>query len=138
MDWFVPVRVNRVEKEAIFQSHRVVWTPTVMIMDQDGVEHFRFTGFLPPEELCARIILDGAKAELNLKSLALSAKCLGEVVEKYPGTYAAPEALYYQAVVQFVESHDPKVLRSGLERLKQLFPLSEWTLRAKPYELIEV
>ncbi|MDY6863497.1 MAG: hypothetical protein SV062_11000, partial [Thermodesulfobacteriota bacterium] len=60
-----------------------------------------------------------------------------EVTENYKGTFAVPEAIFYLYVVKFLASHDPKVLREGLERLKKEFPDSEWTLRAKPYELIK-
>jgi len=137
-DWFVPVRISRLEQEALFQTYRVVWTPTVVMIGPDGQEHFRFTGFLPPEELCARLILEGAKTELNLKNYALAVKCLRDVVEKYHGTFAAAEAIFYQGVAAFVQNHDPKGLREGVDRLKKEFPQSEWTLRAKPYELINL
>ena len=115
----------------------MLWTPTIVIVGPDGEEHVRFTGFLPPEELCARLVLDGAKAELNLQNMELAEKCLGDVVEKYSGTHAVPEALFYQGVARFVQTHDPKALRETVDRLRALFPNSESTLRAKPYELIE-
>ncbi|HNU70485.1 MAG TPA: hypothetical protein PLG17_00640 [Thermodesulfobacteriota bacterium] len=135
-DWFVPARINRMEHESVFREHRVFWTPMVMIMDQEGREHFRFTGFLPPTELCARLILDGAKIELSRKDFKLADKCLREVVETYKGTFAAPEAVYYQAVSHYMQRHDASALKKGLETLRQQFPHSEWALRAKPYELI--
>ncbi len=137
-EWFVPVRISRIEQENLFKAYRVAWTPTVAIIGPDGKEHFRFTGFMPPEELCARLILDGAKTELNLENYDLAEKCLRDVIVKYQGTHAVPEAVFYEGVVRFVRSHEPKALRETVDVLTKDFPQSEWTLRAKPYELIEM
>jgi len=135
-DWFVPLRINKEKQGDLFPKHQVSWTPTIAILDAEGKEHCRFTGFLSPDELSARIILDGAKTEINAPKYDLAIKCLNDVVEKYKGTFAVPEAVFYLAVAQFLSSHDPKFLRAGVDRLKREFPHSEWTLRAKPYELI--
>jgi hypothetical protein len=120
----------------MFQKNLVTWTPTIAVLDADGREHYRFTGFLSPAELCARIILDGAKVELTINNYALAVKCLNEVVENYQGTFAVPEAIFYLGVVNYLSTDDPKFLREGLDRLRKEFPDSEWTLKAKPYELI--
>ena len=137
MDWFVPVRIYRDRQGDLFQKYLVTWTPTIAIWDGEGKEHYRFTGFLSPEELRVRIILDGAKAEVTLSNYDLALKCLTDVVEKYSGTFAEPEAVFYLGVVKFMASHDPKGLKEGLEKLRKDFSNSEWTLRAKPYELIQ-
>jgi hypothetical protein len=120
----------------MFQKNLVSWTPTITVLDADGREHYRFTGFLSPEELCARIILDGAKIELTINNHELAVKCLNEVIENYQGTFAVPEAIFYLGVVNYISSDEPKFLREGLDRLRKEFPDSEWTLKAKPYELI--
>jgi len=115
----------------MFQEKLVSWTPTVAVLDADGREHYRSTGFLSPAELCARIILDGAKVELTLNNYELATKCFNEVIEKYQGSFPVPEG-----VVKYKAGNEPKFLREGLDRLRKEFPDSEWTLRAKPYELI--
>lgn len=120
----------------MFQKNLVTWTPTIAVLDADGREHYRFTGFLSPAEFCARIILDGAKVELTIKNYELAVKCLKEVVENYQGTFAVPEAIFYLGVVDYLSTDEPKFLREGLDRLRKEFPDSEWTLKAKPYELI--
>ncbi len=120
----------------MFQEKLVSWTPTVAVLDADGREHYRSTGFLSPAELCARIILDGAKVELTLNNYELATKCFNEVIEKYQGSFPVPEAVFYLGVVKYKAGNEPKFLREGLDRLRKEFPDSEWTLRAKPYELI--
>jgi hypothetical protein len=137
-DWFVPLKINKEKQGDMFQKNLVSWTPTVAVLDGDGREHFRFTGFLSPAELCARIILDGAKAELMLKNYELGVKCLNEVIDKYQGTFAVPEAIFYLGVVNHIWREEPKFLRKALDRLREEFPDSEWTLRATPYEAISL
>ena len=136
MDWLIPLRINKEKQSDYFKKYLVAWTPTIAILDAEGREHYRFTGFLSPLELCARVILDGAKAELTLNNYDLAIKCFDDVIEKYAGTFAVPEAIFYLSVAKFLLGHNPKMLREGLERLRKEFPHSEWTLRAKPYELI--
>lgn len=135
-EWFVPLRINREKQEDMFQKNLVSWTPSIAVLNADGREHYRFTGFLSPAELCARIILDGAKVEITINNYELAVKCLKEVIENYQGTFAVPEAIFYLGVVNYISTDEPKFLREGLDRLRKEFPDSEWTLKAKPYELI--
>lgn len=135
-DWFVASRINGEVQGEVFKKYLVTWTPTVIIMDTEGRGHFRFNGFLSPRDLSARLILDGAKTELNLGNFSLATKCFDEVVEKYPDTFAVPEATYYLAAARFLADHEPKILKESLQQLKDNFPDSEWILRSKPYELI--
>ena len=135
-DWFIPLRINSQKQGEVFKEYSVTWTPTMVVLDAEGKENCRFTGFFTPPELCARMILDGAKAEINLENFSLAIKCFDDILEKYPGTFAAPEAIFYSGVAKYLSSHEPKVLKKGLLQLRKEFPDSEWTARAKPYELI--
>ena len=135
-DWFIPLRINSQKQGEVFKKYLVSWTPTVVVMDAEGREHGRFSGFLPPQELCARMILDGAKTMMTLEDFSLAIKCFDDIVEKYKGTFAVPEAIFYSTAAKYLSSHEPKVLKEGLLLLRKNFPDSEWTLRAKPYELI--
>ena len=135
--WFIPLRMNKEKQADAFKKYLATWTPTIVILDAEGKEHYRFTGFLSPMELSARIMLDGAKTEIDLGNYDLAVKCIHDVIDKYPGTYAVPEGIFYLGVAEFLPGHDPKVLKENLERLRKEFPKSEWTLRARPYELIK-
>jgi hypothetical protein len=100
----------------------------------EGREHYRFTGFFTPPEMSARILLDGAKSALFLERYDIAKGHLDAVFADYQGTFAIPEAIYYSGVLNTLSTHDPKSLRKGLDRLRKEFPMSEWTMRAKPYE----
>jgi hypothetical protein len=133
----VPVRINKEKQIDLFKKYTVTWTPTIVILDTEGKEHFRFTGFLPPSEFSAAIILDGAKTELDLQNYDLAIKCCNEVIEKYKGSVAVPEAIFYLSVAKYLSTHDAKNLRAGFDRLTKEFPGAEWTLKATPYRLID-
>jgi outer membrane protein assembly factor BamD (BamD/ComL family) len=133
----VPLRINIQEQKQIFARYKVSWTPTIVILDGKGEEHYRFTGFLPAKEICARIILNAAKTAFDLKQYDQASILCSRVINEYAETFAVPESVYYQGVVAYNRDQEAKELRRALNRLRREFPDSEWTLRAKPYEKIE-
>jgi len=135
-DWFIPLRINVEKQKDLFREFTVSWTPTIVILDRERKEHSRFTGFLAPDEFCARIIVDGAKTEVDLKDYDLAITCFNDVIEKYPRTFAVPEAIFYVSVARYLSSHQANHLKQGLEKLRKEFPDSEWTHKAKPYGAI--
>ena len=137
-DQFIPLRINREKQRAMFKQYLVAWTPTIMLLDMDGKVHHRFNGFLTPPEMGARILLDAAKIELFLQRNDRARRQLDNIFTDYQGTFAIPEAIFYSGVVDMELQEDPKFLRQLLERLRKEFPLSEWTMKAKPYELIDL
>lgn len=107
-----------------------------MILDEDGSEHYRFIGFLPPENFIAQIILGRGKVEFNLDHFEEAIQTFQEVLVRYPKTETAPEAQYLLGVTRYKASHDPKELKLGLEHLHRDYPNSEWTQKAQVYALI--
>ena len=131
---FIPLRINLEKQRPVFKEYRIVWTPTICLLDMEGREHYRFTGFFTPAEMSARILLDGAKTALYGKRFDIAQGLLDAVFADYQKTFAAPEAAYYSGILNYLSTDDHKFLRRGLERLRKEFPTSEWTMRAKPYE----
>jgi len=74
---------------------------------------------------------------MDLGNYDLAIKCFNEVAEKYRGTLAVPEAIFYVHVVKYLATHDPKNLRTGFDQLSKEFPGAEWTVKATPYKLID-
>jgi tetratricopeptide (TPR) repeat protein len=107
-----------------------------VILDQDGEEHHRFVGYLPPEDFIAQIILGKGKAEFDLDHFEQAIQCFQEILVRFPKTEGAPEAQYYLGVSKYKASHDPKELKLGLEVLQWDYPSSEWTKKAQVYSLI--
>jgi hypothetical protein len=131
---FIPLRINLEKQRPMFIQYRIAWTPTIALLDMEGREHYRFTGFFTPPEMSARILLDGTKSELFLERYDIAKGYLDAIFADYQGTFAMPEAIYYFGVLNYLSMHDQKSLRKGLDRLQKEFPTSEWTMKAKPYE----
>ena len=107
-----------------------------MILDQDGEEHHRFVGYLPPEDFIAQIILGKGKTEFDLDHFEQAIQRFQEILVQWSKADAAPEAQYYLGVAKYKASHDPKELKLGLEVLQRDYPNSEWTKKAQVYSLI--
>jgi hypothetical protein len=135
---FIPLRVNLKKQRPVFKQYRIAWTPNIVLLDMEGREHCRFIGFLPPAEMTARILLDGAKSELFLERFDIAKGHLDVILTAYQETFAMPEAIYYSGVLGYLTTHDARPLRNGLERLQKEFPQSEWAMRARPYGLLNL
>lgn len=133
---FIPLQVDFNKNKALVKRFGVKWTPAIVILDADGDEHYRFIGFLKPEDFAGQIMLGRGKAEFNLDHLEQAVQCLQEILVRYPKTDAAPEAQYWLGVSKYKASHDPDELKLGFEVLQRDYPQSEWTKKAQVYALI--
>ena len=52
-----------------------------------------------------------------------------EVLERYPNSHAAPEALYWKGVSHYKATNDHTVLGELPELFKQKYPDSDWALK---------
>lgn len=134
---FIPLRINKENQIDMFKKYLVSWTPTIALLDTNGKEHYRSTGFLSADEMCGRILLNAAKTRFDNKDTDSALEKLEEVIESGQGTFAVPEAVFYKGVAQYESSNQQKFLKEALGRLRKEFPDSEWTLKAKPYELLD-
>lgn len=114
----------------------VRWTPTVIVLDEDGKEHRRLVGFLPPSDFIPEMLLGIAKTEFDLNNFEKALLDMEKLLSNYPQSQAAPEALYLKGVALYKSTHDPKHLKDAYEQLRQKHPNSEWTQRAQPYSLL--
>lgn len=134
-DSFVPLQFE-ISNQEMVNRFSVKWTPTLIILDPDEHEHHRFTGYLPPEDFIAEIMLGTGKAEFDLDHFDQAIQCFQEIPSRYPKADAAPEAEYYLGVAKYKATHDPKELKKGLESLQRDYPNSEWAKKAQVYALI--
>jgi thiol-disulfide isomerase/thioredoxin len=133
---FIPLQVDFNKNKALVKRFGVKWTPSIIILDADGDEHYRFIGFLKPEDFAGQIMFGRGKAEFNLDHLEQAVQCFQEILVRYPKTDAAPEAQYLLGVSKYKANHDPKELKLGFEVLQRDYPQSEWTKKAQVYALI--
>jgi TolA-binding protein len=77
-----------------------------------------------------------AKTYYELRQFDPAIQCLEKIINTYPQSFAAPEAIYYRAVCGVKTVHDIDGLKKAFERLSKEYPQSEWAKRAFPYRLL--
>jgi outer membrane protein assembly factor BamD (BamD/ComL family) len=115
---------------------KVKWTPTIVVLDSSGKEHHRTVGFFPPEEFIPSLLLGMGTIDFDTDQFNDAIIHFDRLLDEYPKSGAAPEAIYLRGVSRYKASHDPKPLKEAYEKLKAEYPASEWTQRAQPYSLL--
>jgi hypothetical protein len=132
---FVPVQVETSNKE-LMERYNVSWTPTILVLDADGKEHYRFVGFLQPDVFIATFELGKARYYLDLEQFAKARAMFEEIIDRCPVPEVAPEAIFFHGVASYKQTHDAKPLRKAYDTLTAKYPQSDWAKRAEPYKLI--
>lgn len=132
---FIPVQIETSQAD-LMQKYAVSWTPTILILDADGKEHYRSVGFLNPEEFIAGFQTGKGRYYLDLEQYPEALGMFEEVINNPAAGNAAPEAIFFHAVATYKHTHNPKPLRQAYETLTAKHPGSEWAKRAEPYKLI--
>lgn len=118
-------------KEHPVNFHRfdVPWTPTVLILDANGVERHRLEGYLPNDEFRAQLDMGLARVAFMNKNWADAERRYGEVLDRYPNSKVAPEALYWKGVSHYKATNDHTVLGELPQQFEQKYPDSVWALK---------
>jgi hypothetical protein len=132
---FVPVQIETSDT-AMTQKFAVSWTPSLIVLDADGREHYRTVGFFTPEDLVATFLTAKGRWALDTDQPADARAIFEEVISFYPDKDAAAEATFFLGVSKFKLSHDPEALREAYDLLNANFPHSMWSKQADPYRLI--
>ena len=101
----------------------------MLILDSKGVERFRLEGYLPRDEFRAQLELSLARVALMSKQWADAESRFAKVLERYPNSHAAPEALYWKGVSHYKTTNDHTVLGELPGQFNQ-YPDSIWALKS--------
>jgi hypothetical protein len=115
---------------------KVTWTPTFVILDQDGQEHYRAVGYESPEEFIPFLLMGIAKINFDKGNYPKAIVLLEQITAEYPHSTVAPESVYLLGVSRFKTTHKAQDLRQIYETLKAKYPNSDWLKRAQPYSLL--
>ncbi len=132
----IPLRIASDHPE-LGPQFRIKWTPSLLILDGDGVEHYRTLGFFPPQELIASLYLGMGKAHFNRAERPAAIKFFERVVAEFPKSFQVPEAVYLMGVSRYIETKDVAHLIGIYDRLASEHPQSQWLMRADPYRLLK-
>lgn len=135
MQHLIALRI-RADEQPHSADFKITWTPTLIVLDQEGTEHHRTVGFQSPDELIPSLLLGMAKTRFDQHHYAEALSLLQQLLDKYPASDAAPEALFLKGVSGYKSTHNPALLKEAYQQLQACYPASEWTKRAYPYRLL--
>ncbi len=131
----VPVRVLH-DAVPLAQDFNVKWTPTLVLLDVAGKEHYRTLGFIPPEDLVASLLLGIGKACFDLDEWSQAGEDFERIIKDYSKSYFTPEAIYLRGVSRYKATELGQHLKQIYETLRAEYPQSIWASRALPYRLL--
>ncbi len=134
----MPVRVNAISQSDLYQKMAgrfdVNWTPTVLVLDTEGKERHRIAGYVPPPSFASQLLLGLGHAAFAAKKFAEAEKWFREVVEKYPNTPEAPEAVYWAGVSKYKATGDAAALKETAQRFGDRYQDSTWATKASVWK----
>jgi hypothetical protein len=128
---FFACQINTQEEAnaGIVHRFRQTWTPDLRVLDPEGVELYRWNGYLPPYEFLAQLLVAEAHAWLRLGDNQRAADGFSAMLDRHPTAACAPEAQYFLAVARYKDSHEAGDLMGGWHRLRGRYPESTWRVR---------
>ena len=131
---FEPVRVHvrdqRDEYKRLGERYNAQWTPTILVLDPEGEERHRIEGFLPVNDFLSQLALGLAKVAFQRQDYAEAERRYREIVDRFPSTDAAPEALYWAGVSKYKGSGDASALGATTAAFRDRYQDTTWAKKA--------
>ena len=118
------------ENPQAFERFGAEWTPTVLVLDPEGVERHRIEGFLPSDEFLAQVRLGLAHAARSRGEFAEAERRYRELADDPTAGEVSQEALYWAGVSRYKGTNDPKALEDTARQFRARFPASTWAKKA--------
>ena len=126
----VHVRDQKDEYQRLSERYNAQWTPTVLILDVDGQERHRIEGFLPADDFLSQVALGLAKSAFQRQEYGEAERRYREIVDRFPSSDAAPEALYWAGVSNYKATGDPSALRATTTAFSERYQDTAWAKKA--------
>lgn len=110
-----------------------MWTPTILILDPDGRERWRFEGYLPKDEFRVNLEMGLARLDVMHKKWADAEKRYTKIVENHPDSVYAPDAIYWQGVSRYSGTHDHTALGAVAKTFTEKHKDSLEALKSQPW-----
>lgn len=132
---FVPLKSQCFwdKQTELMKKFMIKWTPTFLVHDSQGIEHYRFIGYVPVDDFLAHLGLGRGKVFFDRDRYSEAVDQFKSVIEEHAGAGVTPEAVYLLGVAGYRKTHDAKALRRIYDTLTEKYPQSEWARRAGPY-----
>ena len=131
---FLPARIHVREQpedwKRLGERYGVQWTPTVLIVDATGTERHRVEGFLPAEDFLPQLAIGLARSAFAREQYQEAERRYREIVERFPRSDVAPEALYWAGVARYKAANDAAALGQTAEAFTRQYQDSTWAKKA--------
>jgi len=131
---FIPARVHVKDQPEDYrrfgQQYNAQWTPTILVIDPGGTERHRIEGFLPAEDLLSQLTLGLGHSAFAGEQWDEAERRFRQVVDDFPDSEAAPEALYWAGVSRYKGKGDATALRSTAAAFQRQYQDSSWAKKA--------
>ena len=102
----------------------------MLILDPDGQERHRIEGFLPTNDFLSQLALGLAKSAFQRQDFDEAERRYREIVDRFPSSDAAPEALYWAGVSKYKATGDPSALGATAAAFGQRYQDLTWAKKA--------
>jgi hypothetical protein len=127
---FVPVELHVKDCLHDFVRFGVDWTPTLIFLEPDGTERYRYAGSLPADDFLAHLKLGLARAAFARREFDRAITAFESLAAEFPDLATAPEAIYWATAAAYKHSGDAEFFERGAIELRDRYPHSEWTRKA--------
>ena len=135
---FIPARLHVKEDgdrfAATSERFGAPWTPTVLMIDPQGVERHRIEGFLPKDELLAQLMLGLGHVAFHARRYDEAAAQFDAIVQRSPRTEAAPEAQYWAGVARYKGTGNAAQLAAIAQAFDERYQDSVWAKKASVWK----
>lgn len=132
----IPLRLGS-DEQPMASEFGIKWTPSLLILDENGDEHHRTVGFFEAKELIPSILIGMGKTHFDAGEFKKALSCFDKILADYSASDFAPETIFLSGVSNYKDTGAPAPLKQAYEHLQEKYPASPWTKRAYPYRLIE-
>ena len=136
---FEPVRIHVREQASEWKRlgarYGVEWTPTILIVDgSSSEERHRIEGFLPVDDFLAQLELGLARLAFSREQFAEAERRYRGIVERYPQTETAAEAMYWAGVARYKGTNDAAALAETARNFRDRYQSTSWAKKASVWQ----
>jgi TolA-binding protein len=106
------------------------WTPSIFMLDANGIERHRIEGFLPQDDFLAQLQLGLGHIQFANKNFVDAERQFRDVSENAKNTEAGAEAMYWAGVSRYKATNDASALKATAQAFKQRYTDSSWAKKA--------
>ncbi len=126
---FIGLRITQ-DMTVMFQRYKIDLVPTFIVAGPDGTEYERFADLIGHDDLAALCLFALGKYCHDRNDTDAAQQHMEKLVDTYPHSPYAPEAIFLRGAYRYLISEDPAHLKTALFMLGKNHPGSIWVRRS--------